>query len=108
MFSTTAGKPNVAASWRPRSSEASEESRSGMNSPCTRSGPSARAHSSVTAALCARALGPERVQGLFMPERDSSDASLDLGRQLAATFGFPAVVENIGPIVAAAGCYERQ
>jgi NAD+ synthase len=64
--------------------------------------------SSVTAALCARALGPERVQGLFMPERDSSDASLDLGHKLATTFGFPAVVENIGPIVAAAGCYERQ
>ncbi len=64
--------------------------------------------SSVTAALCARALGPERVQALFMPERDSSDASLELGRELAATFGFPALVENIGPIVAAAGCYERQ
>ncbi len=64
--------------------------------------------SSVTAALCARALGAERVQGLLMPERDSSDASLELGRSLAAAFGFPALVENIGPIVAAAGCYERQ
>ncbi len=64
--------------------------------------------SSVTAALCARALGGERVQALLMPERDSSDASLELGRELGARFGIPTLVENIAPIVAAAGCYERQ
>ncbi|MCC6348184.1 MAG: NAD(+) synthase [Candidatus Eisenbacteria bacterium] len=64
--------------------------------------------SSVTAALCARALGGERVQALLMPERDSSDASLELGRALGTRFGIPTLVENIGPIVAAAGCYERQ
>ncbi len=64
--------------------------------------------SSVTVALCTRALGKDKVQGLFMPERDSSDASLQLGRSLAETFGFAATVENIAPIVAAAGCYERQ
>jgi len=64
--------------------------------------------SSVTAALCARALGGERVQALLMPERDSSDASLELGRALGARFGIPTLVENIGPVVAAAGCYERQ
>ena len=64
--------------------------------------------SAVTAALAVRAFGPDKVQGLFMPERDSADESLTLGRSVAATFGFPAVLENIGPIVAAAGCYERQ
>jgi NAD+ synthase len=64
--------------------------------------------SSVTAALCAKALGGERVQALLMPERDSSDASLELGRALGARFGIPTLVENIGPVVAAAGCYERQ
>jgi NAD+ synthase len=64
--------------------------------------------SSVTAALCAKALGGERVQALLMPERDSSDASLELGRALGARFGIPTLVENIGPIVAAAGCYDRQ
>ena len=64
--------------------------------------------SSVTAALCARALGGERVQALLMPERDSSDASLELGHELGRTFGIPTLVENIGPVVAAAGCYARQ
>jgi NAD+ synthase len=64
--------------------------------------------SSVTAALCARALGPDRVFGLFMPERDSAAESLALGRELAATLGIRSMVEPIGPIVAAAGCYERQ
>ena len=39
--------------------------------------------SSVTAALCVRALGADRVLGLFMPERDSSGDSLQLGRLLA-------------------------
>jgi len=64
--------------------------------------------SSVTAALCARALGGERVQALLMPERDSSDASLELGHELGRTFAIPTLVENIGPVVAAAGCYARQ
>ena len=36
--------------------------------------------SSVCAALCARALGPERVLGVLMPERESSSDSLELGR----------------------------
>ena len=64
--------------------------------------------SSVTAALCARALGGQRVQALLMPERDSSDESLELGRALGETFSIPTLVENIGPVVAAAGCYARQ
>ena len=39
--------------------------------------------SSVVAALCVRAFGKDKVLGLFMPERDSSDDSLRLGRMLA-------------------------
>lgn len=64
--------------------------------------------SSVTAALCARALGGERVLALLMPERDSSRESLELGRALGEAFGIPTVVEDIAPVVAAARCYERQ
>lgn len=64
--------------------------------------------SSVVAALCTRALGPGRVLGLFMPERDSSDDSLRLGQLLAAHLGIDTILENIGPILAAAGCYQRQ
>jgi NAD+ synthase len=64
--------------------------------------------SSVVAALCVRALGPEAVLGLFMPETDSSDDSLRLGRMLADRLGIRTVLENITPILQAAGCYERR
>src|SRR5436190_23757767 len=43
--------------------------------------------SSVVCVLCARALGPDRVLGLFMPERASSDDSLELGRLVAEAAG---------------------
>jgi len=64
--------------------------------------------SSVTAALCVRALGKERVLGVFMPERDSSDDALRLGRMLADQLGIQSVVENIRPALDGLGCYARQ
>lgn len=64
--------------------------------------------SSVSAALATRALGKERVVALLMPERDSSDDSMRLGKLLAAELGIATIVEDIAPILAAAGCYDRQ
>nr|CAD6603518.1 NAD(+) synthase [Rhizobium sp. TCK] len=64
--------------------------------------------SSVTTALCARALGPSRVTGIFMPEHDSDPESLRLGQALAAATGVKTVLEDIGPALAAAGCYTRR
>ncbi len=64
--------------------------------------------SSVTAALCARALGPGKVTGVFMPEHDSDPDSLRLGQALAAATGVQTVFEDIGPALAAAGCYARR
>ncbi|MBK8941508.1 MAG: NAD(+) synthase [Polyangiaceae bacterium] len=64
--------------------------------------------SSVVGALCARALGKEKVFGIFMPERHSSDDALRLGAELATAFGIPAATEDIAPALAALGCYERQ
>ncbi|WP_407071713.1 NAD(+) synthase [Rhizobium sp. LCM 4573] len=64
--------------------------------------------SSVTAALCARALGPGKVTGIFMPEHDSDPESLRLGRALAEAVGIETVLEDIGPALAAAGCYARR
>src|SRR5436190_15080282 len=63
--------------------------------------------SSVTAALCVRALGKERVFGLLMPEIDSSPDSLRCGRLVAEFLGIRAVIEDIAPILKAAGCYQR-
>ena len=43
--------------------------------------------SSVVAALCVRAFGPDHVLGVFMPEQDSEPDSLRLGRQVAEWLG---------------------
>jgi NAD+ synthase len=64
--------------------------------------------SSVAAALSVRALGPERVTGLLMPEQDSSPDSLRLGRELAEFLGIASIVEDMTPILTACGCYQRR
>jgi len=64
--------------------------------------------SSVVAALCVRALGKERVFGIYMPERDSSGDSLRLGRMAAESLGIEAELEEIGTTLDAIGCYRRQ
>lgn len=64
--------------------------------------------SSVTAALCVRALGPERVFGLLMPEAESSDDSARLAALLAESLGIPTATEHIGKTLESLGCYERR
>jgi NAD+ synthase len=64
--------------------------------------------SSVVAALAVRALGPDRVLGLFMPERDSAPDSLRLGRLLADALGIETALEDIGPALEGLRCYDRQ
>jgi NAD+ synthase len=64
--------------------------------------------SSVVAALCVRALGKDRVLGLFMPEADSSPDSLSLGRLVTDTLGIATELEDISAILEGAGCYSRR
>ena len=64
--------------------------------------------SAVTAALCVRALGSERVLALFLPERESNPISLELGRAEAARLGIRAIEENITPRLESFGVYERR
>jgi NAD+ synthase len=64
--------------------------------------------SSVVAALCVHALGPTRVLGLLMPERESSGDSAELGRLLADHLGIRAELEDITAILEGAGCYQRR
>lgn len=64
--------------------------------------------SSVTAALAARALGPDRVLGLLMPEKDSDAESLVLGQEVANAIGIKTVIEDIEPMLTAGGCYRRR
>src|SRR3546814_11434339 len=43
-----------------------------------------------------------------MPEHDSDPESLRLGQALASATGVETVLEDIGPALAAAGCYSRR
>ncbi len=64
--------------------------------------------SSVSAALAVNALGKDKVFGVFMPEKDSSDESLEYGQLLAKSLGIEAITENIAATLEGAGCYRRQ
>jgi NAD+ synthase len=64
--------------------------------------------SSVVAALCVAALGKERVLGLHMPERESSQDTLTFSRMLADSLGIDSVVEDVTSLLDAAGCYRRR
>jgi NAD+ synthase len=61
--------------------------------------------SSVSFALAVRALGPERVLGLILPEQDSSDDSAVRATMLAQHLGVKVETCNIAPALEAIGCY---
>ena len=64
--------------------------------------------SSVVAALCVAAIGPERVFGLHMPEQDSAEDTLAFSRLCSGSLGIDSVVEDITGVLEAAGCYSRR
>jgi NAD+ synthase len=64
--------------------------------------------SSVTAALCAKALGPSNVFAVLMPEKDSDPESLYLGRLMVEALGVRSAIEDVEPMLSAAGCYARR
>lgn len=64
--------------------------------------------SSVVASLCVKALGSDRVLGLHLPEKESSHDTLRLSRLMAGSLGIETVLEDISPILDAAGCYRRR
>jgi NAD+ synthase len=64
--------------------------------------------STVVAALAARALGKERVLGLFLHESDSSDETRELSRLVADHLGITTLDEDITATLEAVGCYRRR
>jgi len=64
--------------------------------------------SSLSLALVVKAIGPERVIGIMLPEKDSSDDSKILALQLAEQFGVKTMEENITPALDGFGCYNRR
>jgi NAD+ synthase len=64
--------------------------------------------SSVCVGLAVKAFGPERVIVLLLPERESSGASLSLGRQVAAHFGVKPLLHDITPALEGLGAYRER
>lgn len=64
--------------------------------------------SACVLALAVRALGPRRVFGLLLPEKDSSGESSEYGRKLCEKFGVEFQLVDIAPMLEASGCYRMR
>src|SRR2546430_7661612 len=64
--------------------------------------------SSVCAALALHALGPERVLGLSMPERDSDPTCFSLALELANQLGAAPLTADVTPNLPGRGCYRAR
>ncbi len=64
--------------------------------------------SSVSCALAVRALGPDRVFTLILPEQDSSDDSAVRANILATHLGVRTETVDIAPTLEAIGCYRAR
>ena len=62
--------------------------------------------SSVSAALAVKALGKDKVFGLLLPERDSSEKIADRGQLLVNHLDIPHIKQDIRHTLEAIGCYQ--
>ena len=62
--------------------------------------------SSVMAALCSRAFGPEKTIGVIMPDKDNSAASMEFAIKLARKFGYHHEIVDVTAALEGAGCYK--
>ena len=64
--------------------------------------------SAVTAALCVKAIGPEKVLGLIMPEKESELKSQVLAKQFADKYNIKTEIIDISSILDSFGVYENK
>lgn len=64
--------------------------------------------SSVTLALAVRAISPEHVLGIMMPEKDSNPESCILAEKLAGQLGVETATEEITAALEGFHCYQRR
>src|SRR5262245_14417922 len=64
--------------------------------------------SSVSSALCVKAVGKDKVYGIMLPEKDSSGFSTARGKQLAEHLGIRYEVCDIAPALEGIGCYRQR
>lgn len=58
--------------------------------------------------LAARAVGPDKVFALLLPEKESSGESEPRARRMCEKLGVPYTIENISAPLEAIGCYRRR
>lgn len=64
--------------------------------------------SAVCLALASRALGPDKVIALMLPESQSNSNSTELAQELCDSYGVSYHIEDISDALEALGCYEQQ
>jgi NAD+ synthase len=64
--------------------------------------------SAVSVALCVEALGPGKVLGLILPEKESNPVSADFARRHAERLGITWELVDITPVLDAFGTYSRR
>lgn len=64
--------------------------------------------SSVILALCAKAIGSDKVLGVMLPEKESSKNNFVLARNLCKTFNVNYLIEDITGALEGFGCYKRR
>jgi NAD+ synthase len=64
--------------------------------------------SALTLALAVKALGPEKVIGILLPERDSNEDSKRLAYELAKKYGVQTIEEDITSALEGFGCYKKR
>ena len=64
--------------------------------------------SALVAELCVKALGRERVLGIFLPEKESNPISLEYGQKQAAKLGIETVTVDITEYLESLGVYQNR
>lgn len=64
--------------------------------------------SAVTAALCAKSLGSEKILGLIMPEKESGSSSQQLAQQVAKKYNIETKIIDISKILESFGVYQTK
>ncbi|MFX0195925.1 MAG: NAD(+) synthase [Candidatus Hodarchaeota archaeon] len=64
--------------------------------------------SAVVSELCVRALGKERVLGIFLPEKESNPISIQYGQKQAKKMGIETLTVNITENLKSFGTYQRR
>ena len=64
--------------------------------------------SAVTAALCAKSLGSDKILGLIMPEKESGSSSQQLAQQVAKKYNIETKLIDISRILESFGVYQTK